>query len=192
MSRKSAAAIPSGADGLHPHIHSMLEAGEAIVWAGRPEPRRLARWSLLGIAPFALAGLWMVGVLVLPPYARTDVLNGIGAAMWVTIVVFVGGRMITQPLHEIFVLTDRRIMMIDPRPPATGSTFSADGSRGWLIRHIRVFGSRGNGDIEFRTILNATNSPRPWRIRRIPRPLETAELIKSTLRLDLPIEDRTR
>jgi hypothetical protein len=96
---------------------------------------------------------------------------------------------------EIYGLTQQRVIYVGVFPYLFFSVGGGDRRNSGASLMLRVTGNRERGNIRLRGILSELTwfSHRPQlRLSGIERPLEIARLIKSTLNLDLPIEDRTR
>jgi hypothetical protein len=110
---------------------------------------------------------------------------------------------------EVYALTPRRVMCIPlgislfarsvRNSDIDAAEFGSDREAAiFILRHapirkIRITGNRQTGSVQLRSMGDRDHpAGDSMSLTGIERPLEIAALIKSTLKLDLPIEDLTR
>jgi hypothetical protein len=184
--------LPTGLR-IHPDIRDCMIDGELVVWTGRAKGVRLDTFNvavsiILGSSLFYALRLLLFTV---DWVYQSPPLIALGfAAFFSFFAVLSLVYIIFAPSFEVIALTNYRVVIAhtffsplhrhagragDPLPPIT---------------EIRVTGTPRRGRIKLRG-LRLFVAP-PIVLTGVSKPLELAALIKSTLALDLPIQDRTR
>lgn len=191
-------AIP--ADKLLPGLRGQLQKDEHVLWQGRGSGRAfnafnrnmLIRFGLLivavGLAIFLMLDNrnpeynWVAYVLVALLLAR------LGWFVWQTS---------ATPSRQAAMLTTHRVVSVDLLRPMTNWTVAIGGEGRADGKHaaphpIVVTGTKARGHIRLNAAPQNKRAYPPFILFNTERPVEVAELIKTTLQIDQPIEDRTR
>lgn len=187
-SKRSPALLP-GKPASDPRVvvAPLLQPGEQLIWHASG---RGPHWIGRNIYAAVFLPVW----LALMSYGfTTSILKGeISGLMIVYIIVVAGGvtigvgwgivHAVVSPSHDSYGLTDRRVIVV--------SQFLGRRERSYDDASIRVLRIRdgATGDITFWTQPSRYVN-RAWAIVGIDNPRQVAELIKATLRLDLPVTD---
>lgn len=182
--------------GLRPE----LQKNEHVLWQGRGSGRAfnafnrglLLRFGLI-IIGFALALWWML-----------DNPNpGNNWLAWVLVAILVGRFAIfflqssATPKRQVAMLTTKRLHSVDILRPETNWTISLRGEGRAEGQHAKphpivVTGTKERGHIKLNRPIGKIRAYPPFILFNAERPLELAQLIKTTLKIDQPIEDRTK
>ena len=106
-------------------------------------------------------------------------------------------RSSATPSRQVAMLTTQRVVSIDLLRPITnwmvaiGGEGRADGKHS-PPHPIIVTGTKQRGHIRLNRAPQNTRAYPPFILFNAERPLEVAELIKRTLKIEQPIEDRTK
>lgn len=185
---------------LLPGLRGELQKNEHVLWQGRGSGRALdalsraiiLRLGLLAVA--AAAGAW----LMLDTRG-----GGYGWVVWLllTLLVLRIGWFIWQtsatPSRQVAMLTTNRVLSVDMLRPTTNwevrqrGEGRADGKHAPPHR-IVVTGTKDRGHIRLNAAPQNKRAYPPYILFNAERPVELAERIKKTLKIDQPIEDRTK
>lgn len=168
-------------------VAPLLQPGEQLIWRASG---RGPHWIDRNIYAAVFLPVW----LALMSYVfTTSILKGeISSLMIVYIIVIAGGvtigvgwdvvHAVVSPSHDAYGLTDRRVIVV--------SQFLGRRERSYDAASMKVLRIRdgATGDIAFWTQPSRYVN-RAWAIVGIGNPRQVAELIKATLRLDLPVSD---
>lgn len=196
-------AAPPGAipvDQLITGLRAEMFKNEHVLWQGRGSGRAfnafsrplLLRFGLI-IVVFALVLGWML-----------DNPNpGNNWLAWILIAILVGRFAIffwqssATPKRQVAMLTNLRLHSIDIVRPETNWTISPGGEGRAEGQHVDphpiiVTGTKERGHIRLNRPAGKVRAYPPFILFNAERPLELAEKIKRTLKIDQPIEDRTK
>lgn len=182
--------------GLRPE----MQKNEYVLWQGRGSGRAfnafnrglLFRFGLI-IVGFALVLWWMLD--------NPNPSNNWLAWVLVAILVIRFGIFFLQssatPKRQVAMLTNKRVLSVDILRPETNWTISPGGegrAEGqYAAPHpIVVTGTKERGHITLNRPVGKIRAYPPFILFNAERPVELAQLIKSTLKIDQPIEDRTK
>ncbi len=193
-----AGSIP--AEKLLTGLRTELQKNEHVIWQGRGSGRAfnalhrgmLVRAGLLAVAALALGYLlfdnrnpsynWVAWILI--------------ALLVVRLVLFVWLTSKT-PSRQVAMLTTQRLFSVDVTRPEIrwsiekGGEGRAEGAH--LEPHpIIVTGTKERGHIKLNTTTRKVRVYPPFVLFNAERPVELAEKIKRTLKIDQPIQDRTK
>ncbi len=182
--------------GLRPE----LQKNEHVLWQGRGSGRAfnafnrglLLRFGLIVIA-FALALWWMLD----NPNPSNNWLA------WVLVLILVARFALfflqssATPKRQVAMLTTKRLHSVDILRPETNWTISLGGEGRAEGQHagphpIVVTGTKERGHIKLNRSIGKVRAYPPFILFNAERPLELAQLIKTTLKIEQPIEDRTK
>ena len=194
---------PAGAlpiEKLIPGLRPEMQKNEHVLWQGRGSGRAfnafsrglLFRFGLIVIG-FALVLWWMLD----NPNPANNWLA------WVLVAILVGRFAIfflqssATPKRQVAMLTNKRLLSVDILRPETNWTISPGGeghAEGQYAdpHAIVVTGTKERGHITLNRPVGKIRAYPPFILFNAERPLELAQLIKSTLKIDQPIEDRTK
>lgn len=191
-------AIP--VDKLLTGLRGQLQKGEHVLWQGRGSGRAfnafnramLIRFGLLivaaGLAIFLMLDNrnpeynWVAWVLLALLSAR------LGWFVWQTS---------ATPSRQVAMLTTQRVVSVDLLRPMTNWTISMGGEGRADGKHtaphpIIVTGTKARGHIRLSAAPQNKRAYPPFILFNAEQPLEVAAKIKQALKIDQPIEDRTR
>lgn len=194
---------PAGAipvDQLMTGLRSEMHKNEHVLWQGRGSGRAfnafnrglLLRFGLI-IVGFALVLWWML-----------DNPNpGNNWLAWILVLILVGRFALffwqssATPKRQVAMLTTKRVLSVDIVRPETNWTISIGGEGRAEGQHaaphpIVVTGTKERGHIKLNNPVGKIRAYPPFILFNAERPLELAQLIKTTLKIDQPIEDRTK
>ena len=182
-------------------LRTELQKNEHVIWQGRGSGRAfnalhrgmLIRVGLLGVAALALGYLlfdnrnpsynWVAWILIV--------------LLVVRLVLFVWLSSKT-PSRQVAMLTTQRLFSVDVSRPEIRWSIEKGGEGRAEGDHLKphpivVTGTKERGHIK----LNTTTSRKvrvyaPFVLFNAERPVELAEKIKRTLKIDQPIQDRTK
>ncbi len=182
--------------GLRPE----LQKNEHVLWQGRGSGRAfnafnrglLLRFGLIVIA-FALTLWWMLD----NPNPSNNWLA------WVLVLILVARFALfflqssATPKRQVAMLTTKRLHSVDILRPETNWTISLGGEGRAEGQHagphpIVVTGTKERGHIKLNRSIGKVRAYPPFILFNAERPLELAQLIKTTLKIEQPIEDRTK
>jgi hypothetical protein len=194
---------PPGAitvDKLFNGLRGELQKNEHVLWQGRGSGRAfnaLGRGFLIRVGLVAVAA----GLLLFLMFDnRSPTYNWV---VWALVALLIGRLALfiwnssSTPSRQVAMLTTQRLASIDQMRPSTnwqiarGGEGRADGK--YFAPHpIIVTGTKTRGHIRVNTAPQNTRAYPPFVLYNAERPVELAERIKTTLKIDQPIQDRTK
>jgi len=197
------ASAPPGAipvDRLHNGLRGQLQKDEHVLWQGKGSGRALDAFNPALIVRLGLLAVGAGLLVFLMLDNRSSTYNwvawALGAVLAGRIAWFVW-RSSATPSRQVAMLTTRRLISIDQQRPITnwmvtlGGESRADGKHA-PPHPIIVTGTKARGHIRLNRAPQNTRAYPPYILFNAERPLEVAALIKQTLQIDQPIEDRTK
>lgn len=194
---------PPGAipvENLHNGLRGQLQKDEHVLWQGKGSGRALDAFNPALILRFALLAVGVALLVYLMLDNRSTTYNWVA---WALAAVLAGRlawfvwRSSATPSRQVAMLTTQRVVSIDLLRPITnwmvtvGGEGRADGKHS-PPHSIIVTGTKQRGHIRLNRAPQNTRAYPPFILFNAERPLEVAELIKRTLKIDQPIEDRTK
>lgn len=194
---------PAGAiapEKLYPGLRGQLQKNEHVLWQGRGSGRALTAFNRALLIRFGLLAIGAVLLIILMLDNRNPSYNWVA---WLLIALLVGRVALfvwqssATPSRQVAMLTTQRLVSIDMLRPITNWQVDlkgegrADGKH-FAPQPIIITGTKQRGHIRFNTAPQNTRAYPPFILFNAERPLEVAELIKKKLRIDQPIEDRTK
>jgi len=191
-------AIPP--DRLLVGLRGQLQKGEHVLWQSRGSGRAfnaLSRGLLLRLGLLAIATAAVVFLLL---DNRNPAYNWVAwtliGLLVARIALFIWQSSAT-PARQVAMLTTQRVVSTDLMRPLTswqidrGGEGRADG-RHTAPHPIVVTGSKQRGHVRLNRAAQNWRAYPPFILFNVENPLEVAQLIKKTLDIEQPIEDRTR
>ena len=194
---------PAGAipvENLHNGLRGQLQKDEHVLWQGKGSGRALDAFNPALILRFALLAVGVALLVYLMLDNRSTTYNWVA---WALAAVLAGRlawfvwRSSATPSRQVAMLTTQRVVSIDLLRPITnwmvavGGEGRADGKHS-PPHSIIVTGTKQRGHIRLNRAPQNTRAYPPFILFNAERPLEVAELIKRTLKIDQPVEDRTK
>ena len=194
---------PPGAipvENLHNGLRGQLQKDEHVLWQGKGSGRALDAFNPALILRFALLAVGVALLVYLMLDNRSTTYNWVA---WALAAVLAGRlawfvwRSSATPSRQVAMLTTQRVVSIDLLRPITnwmvavGGEGRADGKHS-PPHSIIVTGTKQRGHIRLNRAPQNTRAYPPFILFNAERPLEVAELIKRTLKIDQPVEDRTK
>ena len=191
-------AIP--AEKLLPGLRGQLQKNEHVLWQGRGSGRAFSAFNRALLLRFGLLALG-AGLLI---YLMLDNRNpSYNWVAWVLLALLVGrvGLFVWQssatPSRQVAMLTTHRLLSIDLLRPMTNWQVDMKGESRADGKHfppqpIIVTGTKQRGHIRLNRAPQNTRVYPPFILFNAERPLEVAEKIRKTLKIDQPVEDLTK
>ena len=185
---------------LHNGLRGQLQKDEHVLWQGKGSGRALDAFNPALILRFALLAVGVALLVYLMLDNRSTTYNWVA---WALAAVLAGRlawfvwRSSATPSRQVAMLTTQRVVSIDLLRPITnwmvavGGEGRADGKHS-PPHSIIVTGTKQRGHIRLNRAPQNTRAYPPFILFNAERPLEVAELIKRTLKIDQPVEDRTK
>ena len=194
---------PAGAipvENLHNGLRGQLQKDEHVLWQGKGSGRALDAFNPTLILRFALLAVGVALLVYLMLDNRSTTYNWVA---WALAAVLAGRlawfvwRSSATPSRQVARLTTQRVVSIDLLRPITNWMVAVGGEGRADGKHspphpIIVTGTKQRGHIRLNRAPQNTRAYPPFILFNAERPLEVAELIKRTLKIDQPIEDRTK
>ena len=194
---------PAGAipvENLHNGLRGQLQKDEHVLWQGKGSGRALDAFNPALILRFALLAVGVALLVSLMLDNRSTTYNWVA---WALAAVLAGRlawfvwRSSATPSRQVAMLTTQRVVSIDLLRPITNWMVAVGGEGRADGKHspphpIIVTGTKQRGHIRLNRAPQNTRAYPPFILFNAERPLEVAELIKRTLKIDQPIEDRTK
>lgn len=202
LSQKQASAPPDAipVDRLYNGLRGQLQKDEHVLWQGKGSGRALDAFNPALIVRLSLLAVGVALLIYLMLDNRSSTYNwvawALGAVLAGRLAWFVW-RSSATPSRQVAMLTTRRLISIDQLRPITnwmvtlGGEGRADGKHA-PPHPIIVTGTKQRGHIRLNRAPQNTRAYPPYILFNAERPLEIAALIKQTLNIDQPIEDRTK
>ncbi len=182
-------ASPEAEDLPPPALREKLRPNETILWWSRGKGSTLdERTSWFVPLVCTASGALLLAALPgeIGRWSAT-----LGFAIAIAVVIY---RLFAAAGLELYALTNDRVLFIPGAPPVLCFSLHRDGGSAGAISELLVTGKRDKGHLRLQSAFgrHSTFRHRPIRLTGIKRPLEVAALIKATLHLPMPVEDRTR
>lgn len=202
LSQTQASAPPDAipVDRLYNGLRGQLQKDEHVLWQGKGSGRALDAFNPALIVRLSLLAVGVALLIYLMLDNRSSTYNwvawALGAVLAGRLAWFVW-RSSATPSRQVAMLTTRRLISIDQLRPITnwmvtlGGEGRADGKHS-PPHPIIVTGTKQRGHIRLNRAPQNTRAYPPYILFNAERPLEIAALIKQTLNIDQPIEDRTK
>jgi hypothetical protein len=178
---------------FNPEFMRWFAPGERVIWYGRSKGFNFTSQQFVVLAIYAaIAALptW-VWFFNTDPDQRLvkDIAFGVIAIVWLLGLIHAWWKQVTAPFLAEAVLTDRRLYV--RKGVFRRKIRRYGGARdkiSYRIRLLRLTGRQDRALLKLRGFMANTTGPV---MLRVENPEHVAELIKSTLHLEVPIRDRT-
>lgn len=203
MTDQAPSAPPPGAipiENLHNGLRGQLLKDEHVLWQGKGSGRAFNAFNPALLMRFGVlaVGVALMVYLMLDPRSTTYnwVAWALAFLLFARVAWFVW-RSSATPSRQVAMLTTQRVVSIDQMRPMTNWVVNTGGEGRADGKHspphpIVVTGTKERGHIRLNRAPQNTRAYPPFILFNAERPLEVAELIKKTLKIDQPIEDKTR
>ena len=181
-------------------LRAEMNKNEHVLWQGRGSGRAfnafsrglLLRFGLIVIG-FALVLWWMLD----NPNPANNWLAFVLIAILVGRFALFFWQSSATPKRQVAMLTNQRLLSVDIVRPETNWTISPGGEGRAEGQHVPphaiiVTGTKERGHIRLNRPVGKVRAYPPFILFNAERPLELAERIKRTLKIDQPIDDRTK
>lgn len=194
---------PTGAipvENLHNGLRGQLQKDEHVLWQGKGSGRAFNAFNPALILRLGLLAVGAGLLVFLMLDNRSTTYNWVAWALLGVLLARVAWfvwRSSATPSRQVAMLTTQRVVSIDLLRPITnwvvgiGGEGRADGKHS-PPHPIIVTGTKQRGHIRLNRAPQNTRAYPPYILFNAERPLEVAELIKRTLKIEQPIEDRTK
>jgi hypothetical protein len=194
---------PPGAipvENLHNGLRGQLQKDEHVLWQGKGSGRAFNAFNPALILRLGLLAVGAGLLVFLMLDNRSTTYNWVAWALLGLLLARVAWfvwRSSATPSRQVAMLTTQRVVSIDLLRPITnwmvaiGGEGRADGKHS-PPHPIIVTGTKQRGHIRLNRAPQNTRAYPPFILFNAERPLEVAELIKRTLKIDQPIEDKTK
>ena len=194
---------PPGAipvENLHNGLRGQLQKDEHVLWQGKGSGRAFNAFNPALILRLGLLAVGAGLLVFLMLDNRSTTYNWVAWALLGLLLARVAWfvwRSSATPSRQVAMLTTQRVVSIDLLRPITnwmvavGGEGRADGKHSPPHPNI-VTGTKQRGHIRLNRAPQNTRAYPPFILFNAERPLEVAELIKRTLKIEQPIEDRTK
>lgn len=194
---------PPGAipvENLHNGLRGQLQKDEHVLWQGKGSGRAFNAFNPALILRLGLLAVGAGLLVFLMLDNRSTTYNWVAWALLSLLLARVAWfvwRSSATPSRQVAMLTTQRVVSIDLLRPITnwmvaiGGEGRADGKHS-PPHPIIVTGTKERGHIRLNRAPQNTRAYPPFILFNAERPLEVAELIKRTLKIEQPIEDRTK
>ncbi len=185
---------------LLPGLRGELLRSEHVIWQSRGSGRAFNAFNRGMILRFGLVVVVVILLFVLMLDNRNPTYNGVA---WVLAAVLLGRVALfvwqssNTPSRQVAMLSTERVISVDDlKPDSTWIVAQRGESRAegqHLPPHpIIVTGTKERGHIRLNRSTRKVRAYPPFILFNVERPLELAQKIKKTLKIDQPIEDRTK
>ena len=194
---------PPGAipvENLHNGLRGQLQKDEHVLWQGKGSGRAFNAFNPALILRLGLLAVGAGLLVFLMLDNRSTTYNWVAWALLGLLLARVAWfvwRSSATPSRQVAMLTTQRVVSSDLLRPITnwmvaiGGEGRADGKHS-PPHPITVTGTKQRGHIRLNRAPQNTRAYPPFILFNAERPLEVAELIKRTLKIEQPIEDRTK
>ena len=194
---------PPGAipvENLHNGLRGQLQKDEHVLWQGKGSGRAFNAFNPALILRLGLLAVGAGLLVFLMLDNRSTTYNWVAWALLGLLLARVAWfvwRSSATPSRQVAMLTTQRVVSSDLLRPITnwmvaiGGEGRADGKHS-PPHPIIVTGTKQRGHIRLNRAPQNTRAYPPFILFNAERPLEVAELIKRTLKIEQPIEDRTK
>ena len=197
------APAPDGAippESLLNGLRGQLLKDEHVLWQGKGSGRALDAFNPALALRFGLLAIGAALLVFLLLDNRNPSYNGVA---WVLVILLVARvswfvwRSSATPARQVAMVTTQRVVSVDQMRPITNWTVGVGGEGRSDGKHspphpIIVTGTKQRGHIRLNRAPQNTRAYPPFILFNAERPLELADLIKRTLKIDQPIEDKTK
>jgi len=194
---------PPGAipvENLHNGLRGQLQKDEHVLWQGKGSGRAFNAFNPALILRLGLLAVGAGLLVFLMLDNRSTTYNWVAWALLGLLLARVAWfvwRSSATPSRQVAMLTTQRVVSIDLLRPITNWMVAVGGEGRADGKHspphpIIVTGTKQRGHIRLNRAPQNTRAYPPFILFNAERPLEVAELIKRTLKIDQPIEDRTK
>ncbi|MEY4782158.1 MAG: hypothetical protein RIR41_93 [Pseudomonadota bacterium] len=194
---------PPGAipvENLHNGLRGQLQKDEHVLWQGKGSGRAFNAFNPALILRLGLLAVGAGLLVFLMLDNRSTTYNWVAWALLGLLLARVAWfvwRSSATPSRQVAMLTTQRVVSIDLLRPITNWMVAVGGEGRADGKHspphpIIVTGTKERGHIRLNRAPQNTRAYPPFILFNAERPLEVAELIKRTLKIEQPIEDRTK
>lgn len=194
---------PPGAipvENLHNGLRGQLQKDEHVLWQGKGSGRAFNAFNPALILRLGLLAVGAGLLVFLMLDNRSTTYNWVAWALLGLLLARVAWfvwRSSATPSRQAAMLTTQRVVSIDLLRPITNWMVAVGGEGRADGKHspphpIIVTGTKERGHIRLNRAPQNTRAYPPFILFNAERPLEVAELIKRTLKIEQPIEDRTK
>jgi hypothetical protein len=194
---------PPGAipvENLHNGLRGQLQKDEHVLWQGKGSGRAFNAFNPALILRLGLLAVGAGLLVFLMLDNRSTTYNWVAWALLGLLLARVAWfvwRSSATPSRQVAMLTTQRVVSIDLLRPITNWMVAVGGEGRADGKHspphpIIVTGTKQRGHIRLNRAPQNTRAYPPFILFNAERPLEVAELIKRTLKIEQPIEDRTK
>jgi len=194
---------PPGAipvENLHNGLRGQLQKDEHVLWQGKGSGRALDAFNPALTLRLGLLAVGAGLLVYLMLDNRSTTYNWVAWALLGLLLARVAWfvwRSSATPSRQVAMLTTQRVVSIDLLRPITNWMVAVGGEGRADGKHspphpIIVTGTKQRGHIRLNRAPQNTRAYPPFILFNAERPLEVADLIKRTLKIEQPIEDRTK
>lgn len=191
-------AIP--AEKLLPGLRGQLQKDEHVLWQGRGSGRALNAFNRNMLIRFGLLIVAVSLAIFLMLDNRNSEYNWVAFVLVAFLLARLGWfvwQTSATPSRQVAMLTTQRVISVDLLKPMASWTVTRGGEGKSDGRHtaphpIVVTGTKARGHIRLNSAPQSTRAYPPFVLFNAENPVAVAEKIKKTLKIDQPIEDRTR
>jgi hypothetical protein len=185
---------------LYNGLRGQLLKDEHVLWQGKGSGRAFNAFNPALILRFALLAVGVALLVYLMLDNRSSTYNWVAWALAVVLfarVAWFVWRSSATPSRQVAMLTTQRVVSVDQLRPITNWTISTGGEGRSDGKHapphpIIVTGTKERGHIRLNRAPQNTRAYPPFILFNAERPLELADKIKRTLKIEQPIEDKTK
>ena len=191
-------AIP--AEKLLQGLRGQLQKDEHVLWQGRGSGRALDAFNRNLLIRFGLLGVGAALLLYLMLDNRNPEYNWVALVLLALIAVRLAMFVLqtsATPSRQAAMLTTQRVVSVDLMRPMANWVITHGGEGRADGKHtpphaIIVTGTKARGHIRLNHAPQNKRAYPPYILFNVERPVEVAEKIKKTLKIDQPIEDSTK
>lgn len=181
-------------------LRGQLQKDEHVLWQGRGSGRAFNAFNRNMLIRFGLLIVAVALAIFLMLDNRNAEYNWVAYVLLALLLARLGWfvwQTSATPSRQVAMLTTQRVISVDLLKPMASWTISPGGEGKSDGKHqaphpIVVTGTKARGHIRLNTAPQSTRAYPPFVLFNAEHPLEVAEKIKKTLRIDQPIEDRTK
>ncbi|MEQ1780850.1 MAG: hypothetical protein ABMA14_05785 [Hyphomonadaceae bacterium] len=181
-------------------LRGQLQKDEHVLWQGRGSGRALDAFNRNLLIRFGLLGVGAALLLYLMLDNRNAEYNWVALVLLALLAVRLAMYLLqvsATPSRQVAMLTTQRVLSVDLMRPMTNWAVTRGGEGRADGKHapphpIVVTGTKARGHIRLNQAPQNKRAYPPYILFNAERPVEVAEKIKKTLKIDQPIEDRTK
>lgn len=181
-------------------LRGQLQKDEHVLWQGRGSGRALDAFNRGLLIRFGLLGLGVALLIFLMLDNRNPEYNWVAWLLILLLLVRVGMFIMqtsATPSRQVAMLTTQRAVSVDLLRPMANWVISHGGEGRADGEHVPpqpivVTGTKARGHIRLNHAPQNKRAYPPYILFSVEHPLEVAQQIKTTLKIDQPIEDRSR